>query len=136
MIIINAIKVMMRPDFIISFDFNNPEPKAMAFGGVLTGIAIEVEQTTAMEIAIKISFCCNDTAIGINKFAVAVLLINVVIKAPIIINAMNIIQNPSPNPIYPAKVAVKPLLFKPAPKHKPPPSINKMSQDKFLKSLT
>ena len=73
--------VITAPGFIISFDSSKPDPKAMALGGVLIGNAMAVEQTIAMGITnIKISKSV-ETAIGIKRLAVAVLLINVVIKA-------------------------------------------------------
>ena len=65
----------------MSFDCSNPDPKAIAFGGVLTGSAIEVEHIMAMAMEKINSLPGSDTATGISKLAVAVLLITVVIPA-------------------------------------------------------
>lgn len=80
----SASPVTSKPELNISFDFSMPDPKAMAFGGVLMGKAIEVEHISAIATDKMISLFGSETATGISKFAVAVLLMKVVITAEII----------------------------------------------------
>ena len=81
---IRASPVNTKPELSMSFDFNKPDPKAMAFGGVLMGRAMEVEHIRAIATERMSSPLGKDTATGISRLAVAVLLMKVVMTAEMI----------------------------------------------------
>ena len=85
-------------------------------------------------MASTISCCGIDTATGISKLAVAVLLIKVVISDATINISDRIIQKLPPTGNASAIVVVSPLLLNPTPRQSPPPSMKRISQEMLRKS--
>ena len=125
--------VIITPGKIISLAFSIPAPNAIALGGVLTGNAIEVEHMRATVTTSGETWPSRETAIGMSRLAVAVLLMNIVIKAAKIPNIIRTISVPVG--IIVTIAVERPLACNPTPSVKPPPSIYKMSQDRPRKSL-